>query len=43
MNMISGLMQQIGGKVSVGTMPGKFTRLTMSMPPAKRAGTTEAA
>jgi two-component system, chemotaxis family, sensor kinase CheA len=42
MNMISGLMQQIGGKVSVGTMPGKFTRLTLSMPPAKR-GNTEAA
>src|SRR5271163_4978912 len=43
MNMMAGLMQQIGGKVSVATMPGKFTRLTMSMPPAKRAGNTEAA
>jgi two-component system, chemotaxis family, sensor kinase CheA len=43
MNMMAGLMHQIGGKVSVGTMPGKFTRLTLSMPPAKRAGSTEAA
>src|SRR5271167_2500885 len=43
MNMMAGLMQQIGGKVSVSTMPGKFTRQTLSMPPAKRAGTTEAA
>jgi two-component system chemotaxis sensor kinase CheA len=43
MNMMAGIMHQIGGKVSVGTMPGKFTRLTLSMPPAKRAGTTEAA
>jgi two-component system, chemotaxis family, sensor kinase CheA len=43
MNLMAGLMQQIGGKVSVATVPGKFTRLTMSMPPAKRAGKTEAA
>jgi two-component system, chemotaxis family, sensor kinase CheA len=43
MNLMAGLMQQIGGKVSVATVPGKFTRLTMSMPPAKRAGNTEAA
>ncbi len=43
MNMMAGLMHQIGGKVSVGTMPGKFTRLTLSMPQAKRAGSTEAA
>src|SRR5580692_1370525 len=43
MNLMAGLMQQIGGKVSVATMPGKFTRLTLSMPPAKRAGNTEAA
>jgi HPt (histidine-containing phosphotransfer) domain-containing protein len=42
MNLMAGLMQQIGGKVSVATMPGKFTRLTLSMPPAKR-GKTEAA
>jgi two-component system, chemotaxis family, sensor kinase CheA len=43
MNLMAGLMQQIGGKVSVATMPGKFTRLTLSMPAAKRAGDTEAA
>jgi two-component system, chemotaxis family, sensor kinase CheA len=43
MNLMAGLMQQIGGKVSVATLPGKFTRLTLSLPPAKRAGKTEAA
>src|ERR1700761_4089411 len=42
MNLMAGLMQQIGGKVSVATLRGKFTRLTMSLPPAKR-DTTEAA
>jgi two-component system, chemotaxis family, sensor kinase CheA len=43
MNLMAGLMQQIGGKVSVATVPGKFTRITLSLPPAKRAGNTEAA
>jgi two-component system chemotaxis sensor kinase CheA len=43
MNLMAGLMQQVGGKVSVATMPGKFTRLTMSLPPAKRSSNTEAA
>jgi two-component system, chemotaxis family, sensor kinase CheA len=43
MNLMAGLMQQIGGKVSVATLPGKFTRLTLSLPPAKRAGSTVAA
>jgi HPt (histidine-containing phosphotransfer) domain-containing protein/PAS domain-containing protein len=43
MNLMASLMQQIGGKVSVATVPGKFTRLTLSMPPAKRTGNTEAA
>src|SRR5580704_13611912 len=43
MHLMAGLMQQIGGKVSVATVPGKFTRLTLSMPPVKRAGNTEAA
>ena len=43
MNLMAGLMQQIGGKVSVATMPGKFTRLTLSLPPAKNTGKTEAA
>lgn len=43
MNLMAGLMQQIGGKVSVATVPGKFTRLTLSLPAVKRAGNTEAA
>jgi HPt (histidine-containing phosphotransfer) domain-containing protein len=43
MNLIAGLMQQVGGKVSVATVPGKFTRLTMSLPQTKRADDTEAA
>jgi HPt (histidine-containing phosphotransfer) domain-containing protein/PAS domain-containing protein len=43
MNLMAALMQQIGGKVSVATVPGKFTRLTLSLPPVKRAGNTEAA
>lgn len=43
MNLMAGLVQQIGGKVSIATMPGKFTRLTMSLPPAKRSSNTEAA
>jgi two-component system, chemotaxis family, sensor kinase CheA len=43
MNLMAGLMQQIGGKVSVATVPGKFTRLTLSLPAVKRAGKTEAA
>lgn len=42
MNLMAGLMQQVGGKVSVATMPGKFTRLTMSLPPAKRSSTEAA-
>ncbi len=43
MNLMAGLMQQVGGKVSLATVPGKFTRITLSLPPAKRAGNTEAA
>jgi two-component system, chemotaxis family, sensor kinase CheA len=43
MNLIAGLMQQVGGKVSVATMPGKFTRLTMTLPQPKRTDDTEAA
>ena len=43
MNLMAGLMQQIGGKVSVATIPGKFTRLTLTLPPVKRAENTEAA
>jgi two-component system, chemotaxis family, sensor kinase CheA len=45
MNVMAGLMQQIGGKVSVATMPGKFTRLTLTLPQPqpKRTDDTEAA
>src|SRR5579863_2187198 len=44
MNLIADLTNQMGGKVSVATSAGKFTRLTMSMPLAvKRADDTEAA
>jgi len=44
MNLIADLVNQIGGRVSVATSAGKFTRLTMTMPlPAKRADDTEAA
>src|SRR5579863_8664918 len=44
MNLIADLTNQMGGKVSVATSAGKFTRLTMSMPRAvKRADDTEAA
>jgi two-component system chemotaxis sensor kinase CheA len=43
MNLMAGLMQQIGGRVAVATVPGKFTRLTMTLPQLKRADDTEAA
>jgi two-component system, chemotaxis family, sensor kinase CheA len=44
MNLIADLTNQMGGKVSVATSTGKFTRLTMTMPRAvKRADDTEAA
>jgi two-component system, chemotaxis family, sensor kinase CheA len=44
MNLIADLTNQMGGKVSVATSAGKFTRLTMTMPHAvKRADDTEAA
>jgi two-component system, chemotaxis family, sensor kinase CheA len=42
MNLIAGLMQQIGGKVAVATMAGKFTRLTLTLPQLKRADTEAA-
>jgi chemotaxis protein histidine kinase CheA len=42
MNLMAGLMQQIGGKVAVATMPGKFTRLTLTLPQLKRADTAAA-
>jgi two-component system, chemotaxis family, sensor kinase CheA len=44
MNLIADLTNQMGGKVSVATSNGKFTRLTMTLPHAvKRADDTEAA
>jgi two-component system, chemotaxis family, sensor kinase CheA len=44
MNVIAELINQVGGRVSVATSYGKFTRLTMTMPRAvKRADDTEAA
>ena len=44
MNLIADLTNQMGGRVSVATSAGKFTRLTLSLPRAvKRADDTEAA
>ncbi len=44
MNVIADLTNQLGGRVSVATSNGKFTRLTMTLPrAAKRADDTEAA
>jgi two-component system chemotaxis sensor kinase CheA len=44
MNVIADLTNQLGGRVSVATSNGKFTRLTMTLPRAiKRADDTEAA
>ena len=44
MNVIAELVTQMGGRVSVATSHGKFTRLTMTLPRAvKRADDTEAA
>ncbi len=44
MNVIAELASQLGGRVSVATSNGKFTRLTMTLPrAAKRADDTEAA
>jgi len=44
MNLIADLTNQLGGRVSVATNEGKFTRLTMTLPRAlKRADDTEAA
>jgi two-component system chemotaxis sensor kinase CheA len=44
MNVIADLTSQLGGRVSVATSAGKFTRLTMTLPrPVKRADDSEAA
>jgi chemotaxis protein histidine kinase CheA len=42
MNLMASLMQQIGGKVAVATVPGKFMRLTLTLPQLKRADTEAA-
>jgi two-component system, chemotaxis family, sensor kinase CheA len=42
MNLMASLIQQIGGKVAVSTMAGKFTRLTLTLPQLKRADTEAA-
>jgi len=38
MNLMADLMNQIGGRVAVATNPGRFTRLTLSLPAAGRRG-----
>lgn len=44
MNLIAEAMRQIGGRVGVATAPGKFTRLTLSLPASSKQGDeTEAA
>jgi two-component system, chemotaxis family, sensor kinase CheA len=44
MNVIADLTNQVGGRVSIATSGGKFTRLTMTLPRVvKRADDTEAA
>jgi len=44
MNLVADLMHQIGGRVGVATARGRFTRLTVTMPPEpKRADDTVAA
>jgi two-component system chemotaxis sensor kinase CheA len=44
MNVIADLTNQLGGRVSIATSAGKFTRLTMTLPrAAKRVDDTEAA
>jgi HPt (histidine-containing phosphotransfer) domain-containing protein/PAS domain-containing protein len=44
MNLIAELTNQLGGRVSVATTPGRFTRLTVTLPrEVKRADDTEAA
>ena len=44
MNLMADHMRQIGGRVGVATAPGKFTRVTMTLPaPLKPADDTVAA
>jgi two-component system, chemotaxis family, sensor kinase CheA len=44
MNLIAERVREAGGRVSIGTRPGKFTRISVSLPlPSKRVNVTEAA
>jgi two-component system, chemotaxis family, sensor kinase CheA len=44
MNLIAERVREAGGRVSVGTHPGKFTRISVFLPPTtKRVNVTEAA
>jgi two-component system chemotaxis sensor kinase CheA len=44
MNLIAERVREVGGRVSIGTRPGKFTRISVSLPlPSKRINVTEAA
>jgi HPt (histidine-containing phosphotransfer) domain-containing protein/PAS domain-containing protein len=43
MNLMADHMRQIGGRVGVATAPGKFTRVTMTLPPMKPEDDTVAA
>ncbi|MGO9039565.1 MAG: ATP-binding protein [Steroidobacteraceae bacterium] len=44
MNLIAERVREAGGRVSIGTRPGKFMRLSVSLPlPSKRINVTEAA
>ena len=43
MNLMADHMRQIGGRVGVATAPGKFTRVTMTLPPRKPEDDTVAA
>jgi chemotaxis protein histidine kinase CheA len=42
MNLMADLMRQIGGRVGVATASGKFTRVTMTLPPRKADDTVAA-
>jgi signal transduction histidine kinase len=33
MNLVADLMHQVGGRVGVATARGRFTRLTVTLPP----------
>jgi HPt (histidine-containing phosphotransfer) domain-containing protein/PAS domain-containing protein len=43
MNLMADHMRQIGGRVGVATAPGKFTRVTITLPPMKPQDDTVAA